>query len=327
MEWTAEEIEERFVPAQYQAFWNIALGAPFLVGLPEYINHMFLHYNKEFCEEAGVDFPDESWTMDDMQEAAAALTKRKPDGTVEQFGGNFPCRGGALSARLFYHIKKWGGHIVNPDDPTDCMLDQPEAQEAMEWLRARIWDDETYNKGLVTGQFFGRAIFQSGKAATIHEGLQAGNLATKDDMPWDWDLTHEPLGPVQRAALLTTDGYMVWRETPNPEATWELMKWITGADWQGMRLEVTGQIPGYRPLVYEYPRLVRERWPRLDEVNMEVIPEALDMGYGSDDERFLKHMEAREILEPAGEQVFVVGEAPVSRLGEICSEIEAVQKM
>jgi ABC-type glycerol-3-phosphate transport system substrate-binding protein len=252
--------------------------------------------------------------------------KRKADGTVERFGGNFPIWSDALTERGFYHIRKWGGHIVNPMNPADCMLDEPEAQAALEWMRARMWDDESYGQPLMTNYSWGGDSFASGLTATAQEGLQTSGLATTDDMPWDFDIAHEPSGPVQRSALITTDGFMAWNGTPNPDAAWEVMKWLTGVDFQRTRMETSGRIPGNRTLVENWASVVREKFPRFETVSLEVVEEALDMGYGSDDERFLDQFGANEIIGPASELVFVTGEAPVSILGDTCAEVEAVQQ-
>ncbi len=323
-DWTEQYIEENFVPQQWKAFWKLTFGAPFLTALPRYINHMFLHYNKDALKEAGVDFPDETWTMDDLAIAAKKLIKRKPDGTIKQFGGNFPSW---AMERMFYHLNKWGGGFVNPDDPTDCILDRPESQEAAEWMRVRYWVDESYGQPLVTGKSWGGEVFKSGLCATIQEGFYPWDMATPEQMPWDWNITHEPSGPKKRVSYITTDGWMVWRETKYPDAAWEFMKWITGPIHQKIQTETFGLIPANRKIAYEWPKILRGMFPRLEKVNMEVVPQALDMGYATDDERFLMQFEAEEIINPLLEKVYITGGTPVSVLADACAKVEAAQKV
>ena len=46
-----------------------------LVGLPYEFNNILLFYNKEMFDEAGLDYPNEDWTWDDLLEAGKVLTK------------------------------------------------------------------------------------------------------------------------------------------------------------------------------------------------------------------------------------------------------------
>ena len=44
--------------------------------------------------------------------------------------------------KIFVKLSGDGGHIVNPDDPADCMLDEPEALAGLQWLYDRMQVDK-----------------------------------------------------------------------------------------------------------------------------------------------------------------------------------------
>ena len=63
--------------------------------------------------------------------------------------------------RVQVHVNAWGGNVVDPANPTSCELDEAPALAALEWLRARMWDDKVM--------------------ATF---LDVENLATRDAFIW-----------------------------------------------------------------------------------------------------------------------------------------------
>ncbi|MBO5007589.1 MAG: sugar ABC transporter substrate-binding protein [Clostridia bacterium] len=58
-----------------------------LWGIPHGLNTLAIYYNEEIFDEAGLEYPDESWTFDDMIKMAKKLTKDlDSDGEVDQYG-------------------------------------------------------------------------------------------------------------------------------------------------------------------------------------------------------------------------------------------------
>lgn len=58
-----------------------------LWGIPHGINSVAVYYNLDLFDEAGLSYPDESWTFDDMLEMAEKLTKdTNGDGETDQYG-------------------------------------------------------------------------------------------------------------------------------------------------------------------------------------------------------------------------------------------------
>lgn len=85
-------------------------------------------FNKRLFREAGIPYPQAGWTWEDCIEAAKALTRRDARGRPEQFGmimDKWEWRYSLLG--------QWGGNIYSPEG-TRCMLDAPEAQDAMQFF-------------------------------------------------------------------------------------------------------------------------------------------------------------------------------------------------
>ncbi len=71
-----------FIPAAWQSFqWDRSVWA-----LPVSTDVILLIYNRKAFDEAGLAYPNGSWTLDDFANAARALTKRDAEGEVTNAG-------------------------------------------------------------------------------------------------------------------------------------------------------------------------------------------------------------------------------------------------
>jgi multiple sugar transport system substrate-binding protein len=107
-----------------------------IYGLPRDIEAHVLYYNKKLFDEAGVAYPTEDWTWDDLLVAAEKLTKKDASGRVTQYalgmeGGKWPI-----------WVGQAGGMMLDDlSNPSKCTLDTPEAIKGLQfsttsWTRA-----------------------------------------------------------------------------------------------------------------------------------------------------------------------------------------------
>jgi ABC-type glycerol-3-phosphate transport system substrate-binding protein len=318
---TEEDIAD-FVPNEWENFGRLSFKPNTRVAMPRYINFMWIHYNIDALDEAGVDHPDINWTTDDMADAALRLVKKASDGTVERFGMNFPAWS---MERLFYHLERFGGAFVLHEAPKECLMDTPESQEALEWLRARYWDDHSWAEPLLTNRSWGGAVFINGYAAMIEDG--GPYYTTRRDTLgiFDCDFMHPPIGPVRRSSYLVTDGYGMSSGTRWPDAAWEVMSYLAGPINQEIRMRTVGRMAVRMSTMQHYKEAMIDLEPSMADMNLDVVLEGFEMGYGTDDQRFLCQAEAEEIINPLLERVYIIGDTPVSVLADACPEVEAVQ--
>ncbi|WP_252891795.1 ABC transporter substrate-binding protein [Thermoclostridium stercorarium] len=86
--------------------------------IPKDFDTIGLWYNKTMFDEAGLEYPDENWTWDDLYEAAKKLTK--PD--KSQYGFLAPLH----NQEGFYNfIYQNGGTVITPDKNPDMMTPRP----------------------------------------------------------------------------------------------------------------------------------------------------------------------------------------------------------
>ena len=109
---------------QYRALFTRS-GVQF--GLPKYHGALALYYNKDLFDRYGVDYPDGSWNHDDYLQAMRRFVKgRDGDGKTDLWGSMVD----VSWDRIQVHVNGWGGHFVDPENPTRSLMARPEALEA-----------------------------------------------------------------------------------------------------------------------------------------------------------------------------------------------------
>jgi multiple sugar transport system substrate-binding protein len=203
--------------AQYEALFTRD-GRQF--GLPKYHGALALFYNKDLFDKAGVEYPTGEWDHDDYLEAMLQLTVRSGNQTT-QWGSMFD----VAWERIQMHVNGWGGHFVNPDNPKKCVMSEPAAGEAMEWLRARIWDDHVMATFLDVQTNSTRQAFIDQKVAMVEDGSWSLKDIL-DSATFRVGVAPFPAGPERRVTLATTDGFGIYSQSKHPEAAWQLLKFL-----------------------------------------------------------------------------------------------------
>lgn len=306
----------------YEWQWrDFVLPSKIRFGLPKYVNVMVIWYNKDMFDRMGVKPPDMNWTHDDYAEAARRMTVKRGD-QVDTFGLYYPVWSWD---RYWYKIEAWGGQVVDPNDTTRCLLGEDKALAAMEWVRKLMWDDKAMAQRLLLapmGQGFNtQALFASGKFVMVEDGFYPFSMARNIQKQINWRYMHTPTGPARRRVLGTTDGFVIWKGTKYPDAAWELLKYLAGPDYQQNQVRSTGLLPVRYSVLDQWKKICVERFPELADVNLDVGPEAMKMGYPGNRILFKKDAEARQIIVPALEKLFIVGGTPVSYLKDVAKQV------
>ena len=311
---------EDWDPAQYRAFLT-ADGLRF--ALPKYHGALALYYNKDLLDEYGVDYPDHSWNHDDYVEAMQRLTQdRDNDGQIDLWGGMLDI----AWERIQVHVNGWGGRFVNPADARLSLMAAPQSLAAMEWVRARIWDDRVMASVLDVQNRETRHAFIDQRVAMVEDG----SWALKDILaaaPFEIGVAPLPAGPMRRVTLATTDGFAIYAGTRHPEAAWELIKFLVSRDYGRAMARANFLQPARASLVEDWAQLVRAEFPqKARDINLATFADGHLQGYSVTAEIFSNQAEAGRLAEAAWEQIFKLGQAPVSLLKEVSEQIEAAQQ-
>ena len=232
--------------------------------------------------------------------------------------------------RVTPHLQAWGGHMVNPDDWTECWLGKKEAQDALEWIRVRMWDENSFAQPVQlqgVGQASGAQVgpWASGMLGSAEDGM--GNLAYyANESKFDWDIIDMPTGPARRATLGTTDTHLITKASKHPEEAWQFTKWMTDEFYQTIIMEAWGGIPVRYSFLAKWKEQVVKTYPVLGKVNLDVVPNALKEGYPMVSERFKKPAEADTEVVAGYEKLFSVGDTPVAYMQQVADTVTTINR-
>jgi multiple sugar transport system substrate-binding protein len=247
-------------------------------GLPLGLYPSFIFYNKDLFDAAGLpypthDFNDSSWTMDKLREYAMQLTldangnnATSPDfdpTNIVQWGYDDSWEGtrGVLAM--------WGapnvGRPTNADYRT-AVANSPEWVYGLNWLSNGIWVDhfipdlagqEAY--GAVANDPFGSGVIAMFYCYTwfMAEGLV--------NLPFEYDIAPLPFNQNgERISRIDADNFTMSIGIENPQAAWEVMKWLTAPEQIVDVCLIYGCVPARQSVSDEYRQVLAERYPGLD---------------------------------------------------------------
>jgi multiple sugar transport system substrate-binding protein len=306
-------------PVQYHAYQTLD-GKQY--GLPKYHGSLALFYNKDIFDERKLPYPDASWTFDDYRDAMTQLSRDTDhDGINDVWGSMID----VSWERVQVYVNAFGGHFVNPQDPTKSMMAEKPALDALEWLRARMWDDRAMPTRLDVQNMETRQVFAGGRLAMVEEG----SWALKDiltDASFRLGVAPFPAGPARRATLATTDGFGIFAGTRHPEAAWELLKFLIGKDYGRAMARANFLQPARASLLDEWAGFIRAEFPeKAKDVDLAAFAEGHLKGYSVIAEIFANQEEAQRITYAAWERIFTLGTARVEIMETASAEIEKAQ--
>jgi hypothetical protein len=103
------------------------------------------------------------------------------------------------------------------------------------------------------------------------------------------------------------------------------MWYMASPAFQQIQAQYQSQLPVRLSVQEEYKRILRQQWPTLEKVDLDVALEAQKLGYPRDNENFVDQQKAAELIDPALKQVLVDGTAPVTLLQDVCRQVDATQ--
>jgi multiple sugar transport system substrate-binding protein len=292
-------------------------------GLPKYHGALALYFNKDLFDALKVPYPDESWNHNDYLQAMRRLTlDEDANDRNEVWGSMFDISW----ERIQVHVNGWGGHFVDPQNPTRSMMAEPPALAAMEWLRARMWDDRVMPSPLDVQKRSTRQAFVDRLLAMVEDG----SWALRDILAganFRIGVAPFPAGPARRATLATTDGFGIYAGTRYPDAAWELVKFLISKDYGRAMAKAHFLQPARSSLVEDWIGYVHDEYPaQTREMDLAAFADGHRKGYSVVAEIFANQDEAKRVVDNAWNQVFTLGQATIDQITAASREIGEAQR-
>ena len=290
-----------------------------------------VYYNKQAFDEASVALPTPDWTTDQYTEAATKLTQKDSNGNITRWGGQI--RPDWVLA-YFYYVEAFGGAVRDSDTYMNCLLGEEPALQALEWIRQGMWDINCFaqnNQVNATGIPNTWTGVLPANIVAFAERSADQFFALADTLPeGGWNIAHVPKGPVGQACMGAPDIWCVYKgvvERGNQDAVWQFLKWMSVSDYyQDNVATKAGRIPGLASAADKWPATLRALDGRLADVQLEVVLDQLQSGEARGPQLFRYQSVADELINPAMEQIYVAGEAPVSIMVDVAAKITEAQK-
>ncbi|MCL1863704.1 MAG: sugar ABC transporter substrate-binding protein [Defluviitaleaceae bacterium] len=188
-----------------------------LYGIPWVYAGHFLYFNKDMFDAAGIPYPTDNWTWDDMAAAAQALTIR--DGASTTQWGLAPIDFGGI---WYSMIGQAGDAVV---DANMNLSMGPGLRRTLEFMYRLT------NEYQVTPQPGGGLgdLFAAGMAAMTRQGNWF--VPGYADVPFRWDIV--PLPRDSRAhTALHTGFFTINAQSDHPEEAWTFIEWMMSYNGQ-----------------------------------------------------------------------------------------------
>ena len=212
--------------------------------IPKDIDTIALWYNKTMFDEAGLEYPDDSWTWADFREAAEKLTK--DDGSQYGFG----LRPSNNQSGWYNTVYDMGGYIIS-DDKKSSGFDQPGTIEAVEFF-ASMSKDGLMPPYEVLAENEEHALFEAGKVAMITQGSwMLAELCNNEYVIENGDIAVLPKDGEsgRRASIYNGLGWAAAANTENPEEAWALIEYLGSKEAQQKQSDLGIVISAYEGTV------------------------------------------------------------------------------
>ena len=234
-------------PAAMTSLYNVD-GKQY--GIPMDYDTIGLWYNKELFDAAGVAYPDESWTWEDLAAAAEKLTDA--DAGVYGIAAHYADQGG-----FFNTVPAAGGYILN-DDATASGFDQPGTIAGLKcWIDLMEKGYSPSQASLTENAEY--IQFMSGKIAMLYAGdWFAATFVTDPAFAEKCDVTMLPTINGNRASCIHGKANCVNAATKNADAAWAWVNYLSG----DAANEALGNTGAAIPAHTAYSHLFFEQYPQ-----------------------------------------------------------------
>lgn len=198
-----------------------------------------LYYNKNIFDEAGIEYPNESWQYtDEFMAAAKKLTVQENDRTV-QWGCYLNPKG---QADWFNIFPSFDSSILSEDN-CSCTLDEPNAIEAYQFLAdLGVKHGVTLKPGEVDTP--SAELFETGRIGMYLGGCPLRVRFGTNITAFDWDVAMPPQGPRgSRGSPGWYGGTAMACQSKNPDWAWQFLHYQHSYETQVQYAKIKGYFP------------------------------------------------------------------------------------
>lgn len=193
-------------------------------GLPRDIDVAVLYYNKDMFDAAGVAYPTDEWTWDDLAAAVEALTVKDDAGNVTTYG---------LAAEGGKYLKfpyQTGARLLDDfENPGAATIDTPEALTGFDFITGLLDAGYVMRPDELNQAGGDAAVFVADQAAMIIQN--SSRIATFKEAGKNFDLAPVPMSPDGgRWNGAGGASWVISSASDAKDAAWTFLSWLQSAD-------------------------------------------------------------------------------------------------
>lgn len=220
-----EEVLERFDESAYMAYQ--LEGKTY--ALPETANFLMMYYRKDILQELGIDVPQ---TWDELYSDLSVLHKNYCDiGLPNLYGATESGMTDSIEQYLMFLYQSGSGFYE--EDMSKTVVYSEIGQQAF-----RKWAD-LYTKYKITKRTDALSRFRSGYIPIVIAPITFYNklIVSAPELKGLWEIspvigTKKDDGTIDRSQVSIGTASVIFRNTDDPESSWEFLKWWTSASAQ-----------------------------------------------------------------------------------------------
>ncbi len=234
-----------------------------LYAIPTDIDVYAMYYNKDLFDKRGLPYPDWSWDWNKYLSVAKKFVHTDRDGMRDGWG---------TSIDQFWqnYVYQNGGTVLS-DDLKRCTLGEKPAYEAIQWVSDMVNKYHVAPSAEESAEVGSLKLFESGKLAMYISGSWAAELQfAKDKVPFTYDVAPLPKGK-KRVTFIGGGAYAMLSQSAHKREAWELVKWMSGKDYQRQAALDSQIIPSRRSVAESGAYLKQNKLPKSRGVFLEMI--------------------------------------------------------
>lgn len=236
----SKEIDEK----SYLGIEELRYSDGRLYAIPQGIQVDVLYYNKDMFDEAGLEYPNEDWTLMDLEEASIKLT------TDNRYGFSLPPN--HIRYSWYPIIRQFGGDILDRDRRNSTIKSDPYVREAMEFIY-KMWNENRsvpHFSDINAG--FGEnsaTYFPRGLVAMYYDAYVGTN---RIEGRVNYDVVIQPKLR-ERYNSIIVNSWVINSEIPKRKKSeaWKFIKYYLSEDAQRVHANKSPSLPSMRGLIDE----------------------------------------------------------------------------
>lgn len=175
-------------------------------------------YNQDLFDEVGLAYPNDQWTVWDLQAAAKKLTLVK-DGQIRRFGVD------VNGWSFWLWVWAFGGEVVSSDGKR-CLLGEPAAMEGLQWIADLMLKEKVmYNYAYPID--FSPGFENQGVAMVTYGYWWVANY--RKAARFRWDVAPIPKAK-ERVGLAWYSGFAIPKGARHVNEAWEFVRWLVSEE-------------------------------------------------------------------------------------------------